>query len=32
LLDIVRDLIKEQTDLLDKTRQQKKRQLLELTE
>ncbi|MFO0904118.1 MAG: hypothetical protein U0939_14035 [Pirellulales bacterium] len=32
LLDIVRDLIKDQGDLLEKTRQQKKKQLLELTE
>ena len=32
LLDIVRDLIKEQGDVIDKTKLQKKKQLLELTE
>lgn len=31
LLDIVRDLLKEQNDLIDKTKQQKKKQLLDLT-
>lgn len=32
LLDIVRDLLKEQNELIDRTKQQKKRQLLELTQ
>jgi hypothetical protein len=31
LLDIVRDLIKDQQELIDKTKQQKKKQLLDLT-
>lgn len=31
LLDIVRDLLKEQNDLIDRTKQQKKKQLLDLT-